>query len=120
MYILTGIWTQNVSYLRSKSRYIEKRGFLYHMVNENGCHPIGVASGGYRKKTNFLSALHIEGGIHTVHVLLVQFFPQKLYGFTETLEMNNFPLTEEFDNIIHIRVIGKTKNIIVGYSGFLL
>lgn len=34
--------------------------------------------------------------------------------------MDDFPLTEEFDDIVDIRVIRKTKNIVIGDSCLLL
>ena len=34
--------------------------------------------------------------------------------------MNNFPFPQEFDHIIHIRVIAEPQNVIVGCSGLLL
>ena len=49
--------------------------------------------------------LHIKGRVHIIHILLVQFFPQKLGGFPKSLEMDDLPLPEEFNGIIHIRII---------------
>lgn len=40
--------------------------------------------------------------------------------FTETLEMVNFPLTEESDRISNFLVLDNTENVIVGGSRFLL
>ena len=34
--------------------------------------------------------------------------------------MDDFPLAQEFDGIPHVGVVGKTENIVVGQSGFLL
>ena len=55
-----------------------------------------------------------------IHILLVQFFPQQLHGFAEPLEVNDLPFPEEFDHIVHIRIIGQTQDIIVGHPCFLL
>jgi len=40
--------------------------------------------------------------------------------FTEPLEMNDFAFTEEFDDIIDIRVIAEPQDVVIGNSGFLL
>ena len=66
-----------------------------------------------------LFRLYINGRIHIVHILLVQFIPEKLNRFTETLEMDNFPFPEEFDDIVHIRVVTDSQNVVIGGSGFL-
>ena len=35
--------------------------------------------------------LDIESRVHSIYILLIQFFTKKLYGFAKTLKMNNFP-----------------------------
>ena len=40
-------------------------------------------------------------------------------GFTETLEMNHFPLSEEADRIADLRVFDDAEDVIVGAPGFL-
>ena len=52
-----------------------------------------------------LFLLYINSRVHIVHVLLVQFIPQELDRFTKALEVNNFPLSQKFDHIVHIRVV---------------
>ena len=63
--------------------------------------------------------LHIERGIHIVNILLIQFFPEQLHGFSETLEMHDFPLPQELDHIIDIGIIRQSENVIVGDPSFL-
>ena len=63
--------------------------------------------------------LHIKCRIHGIHILLIQFFPQQLYSFTETLEVYDFSFPQEFNHIVHIRIIGKPENIIVSHPCFL-
>ena len=55
-----------------------------------------------------------------IHIFLIQFFPEQLNRLTESLEMNHFPFTQELDHIIHIRIVGQPKDIVVGHPGFLL
>lgn len=64
--------------------------------------------------------LHINCGVHIVHIFLIELFPQKLNGFAESLEMDNFPFPEELDGVIDIRIVAEPKDIVVGGSGFLL
>ena len=42
------------------------------------------------------------------------------HGFTETLEVNDLTGTQELDDVIDIRVIGKTENVVIGNAGLLL
>ena len=64
--------------------------------------------------------LNIKRGIHAVHILLIQLFTQLLHAFSEALEMDDLPFPQELDHIVHIRIIGKTQNIIVGGACLLL
>ena len=63
---------------------------------------------------------HIEGRIHIIDVLLVQLFPEQLYSLSKTLEMHDFPLPQKLDHIVHIGIIRKPEDIIIGDTGFLL
>ena len=63
--------------------------------------------------------LHIKCRVHIVYILFVQFFPQQFNGFAETLEMHDFPLPQELDHIVHIRIIGEPQNVVVSDSRFL-
>ena len=65
-------------------------------------------------------ASHIYRRIHEIYILFIQLVAQQLNCFAKTLEMNNFALSQELDDIIHIRVIGQTQNVIVSGSRFLL
>ena len=67
-----------------------------------------------------LLLLHIERWVHIIYILLVQFFTKQLYGFSKALEMDDLALTEELDNIIYVRIIGKPQDIVIGYTCFLL
>ena len=40
-----------------------------------------------------------------IYILLIQLFPQKLNRLAESLEVDDLPFPEEFDHIIHIRVV---------------
>ena len=64
--------------------------------------------------------LQIDGGVHAVHILLVQLLPKLFNGLAETLEMDNLPLPQEPDHIVDVRIVGKPQDIIIGHPGFLL
>lgn len=40
--------------------------------------------------------------------------------FAKTLEVDDFPLPEKTDDIVNIRIIGQTENVVIGEAGFLL
>lgn len=62
----------------------------------------------------------IKGRVHEVHIFLIQLLPEQLDSLTEALEVNHLTLPEEFDHVVHIRVIGQPQNVVVGNPGFLL
>ena len=62
----------------------------------------------------------IKSRVHEIYILLVQLLPEQLYRLAEALEVDNLPLPKELDHIIHIRVIGKPQNIVIGDSCLLL
>jgi len=62
----------------------------------------------------------IDRRIHEIYVPAVQLFPQELDGFPESLKMDDLPLPEELDHIVHIRIIAEPQDIVIGHAGFLL
>ena len=62
----------------------------------------------------------INGGIHKIDILLVELFAQQLDRLAEALEMHDLALTEEADDVVHIRVVGKPQDVVVGQAGLLL
>ena len=63
---------------------------------------------------------HIKFRIDGIEVSAVKSVLNKSESFAETLEVDDFTLTKEADRVYDIRVIGKTQNVIVGKTGFLL
>ena len=47
-------------------------------------------------------------------------FPSCTLCFAEALEMNDFPGPQEFDDIIDVRIVAETQNVVVGDTCFLL
>lgn len=63
--------------------------------------------------------LQIHRRIHAVNILLVQLFPQLLDTFAEPLEVNDLPFPQEFDDIVDIRIVAESQNVVVSDPGFL-
>ena len=61
----------------------------------------------------------VKGRVKRVKVLAVQPVGQDAQGLAESLVVDDFPLPEELDGIPHIRVVGKTQDVIVGQPGLL-
>ena len=38
----------------------------------------------------------------------------------EALEMDDLPLPQETDGVVHIRVVGQPQNVVIGEAGLLL
>ena len=64
--------------------------------------------------------LNIKSRIHIVHIILIQFLPQQFHSLAKPLEMDDFPLPEELDHIIYIRIIGQAEDVIIGHPCLLL
>ena len=64
--------------------------------------------------------LHIKRWVHTINILLIEFFSEQLHCLTESLEVDNLTFPQEFDYIVHIWIITQTENIIIGHTRFLL
>ena len=63
--------------------------------------------------------LHIKCWIHGIYVFLIQFLPEKLNCFAETLEVYDFPFPKEFNDIVYIRIVRKAQDIIIGHPCLL-
>lgn len=63
---------------------------------------------------------NVESRVHKVHILLIQLLPQQLHSLAKALEVDYLPFPKEFDHVVHIRVVGKTQNVVIGDPGLLL
>ncbi len=61
----------------------------------------------------------IEFRVECVEVLGIQVVLYDAERLAESLEVNDFTLSEEFDRVSYIGIVYETKDIIVGSSGFL-
>ena len=55
-----------------------------------------------------------EVDVFRVHLSLAK--PQTL---AEPLEVHDLPLPKEADDIVYVRVVGKTQNVVIGEAGLL-
>ena len=62
----------------------------------------------------------IKGWVHEVHIFLIQLLPEQLDSLAKALEVNHLTLPEEFDYVVHIRIIRQPENIVIGDPGLLL
>lgn len=61
----------------------------------------------------------VETWIKSIKVFAVKFILSDSQGFTETLEMHNFALSQEFYRLTNIWILYQSQDIIVGRTGFL-
>ena len=66
------------------------------------------------------AGLFVKRGIGEVHIFLVHALLGQGDCLAETLEMDNFALAQETDDVVDIRVIGEAENVVIGESGLLL
>ena len=64
--------------------------------------------------------LPVEGRVCHVEVLLIHLFRRQSQRLATALIMHDLPLTQEANNVVYIRVIGKPQDIVIGGSGLLL
>ena len=65
-------------------------------------------------------SLHVKCWVHVVDVFLVELLTEQLNSLTKPLEMDDFTFPEELDDIVHIRIIAESQNIVIGDPCFLL
>ena len=64
--------------------------------------------------------LFVESGVGEIDVFRVHFFLAKPQTLAEPLEVHDLPLPQEADNIIYVRIVGKTQDVVIGKAGLLL
>ena len=67
-----------------------------------------------------LSLLSAQSRIHIVDIFLIQAFAKLLHRFAEALEVYNFSGTQELDDIIHIGIVRKSEDVVIGRASLLL
>ena len=82
-------------------------------------HKKEVSAGRQRLPFHFLSLL-VEARVYVVDIFLVQAVLGEAQAFTEALEVYDLARTQEFDDIAHVRIVGKAQDIVVRHARFLL
>ena len=59
-------------------------------------------------------ASFVEGRVDGVDVLLVELLLRHAQALAEALVVDDFSLAQEADDIVHIRVIGEAKDVVIG------
>ena len=62
----------------------------------------------------------VEGGVGEVDVFGVHFFLAQAQAFAEALEVNDLPLPQKADDVVHVRVVGQAEDVVIGQAGLLL
>ena len=63
--------------------------------------------------------LHVHGRVHKVDILGIQLLTEQLHRLTEALEVDHLALPEELNNIVYIRIVAESENVVIGDAGFL-
>ena len=64
--------------------------------------------------------LFVKRGVGEVDIFLVHALLRQAQSLAEALEVDNLPLPQEADHVIHIRIVGQAENVVVGEAGLLL
>ena len=67
-----------------------------------------------------IDVLSVKAGVDIVDVFFVQPILDQSQPFTEALEVDDFTGSQKFNDVVDIRIIGKTQNVVVGDAGLLL
>ena len=62
----------------------------------------------------------IKRRVDEIEVFLVHFFFGEPKAFAKALEMNNFTGSQELDDIVNVRIVRKTQDVVIGDASFLL
>lgn len=62
----------------------------------------------------------VEGWVGEINIFLVHAFLCQGNRFAEALEVDDFPLPQEADDVVYVWVIGQAENIVIGKAGLLL
>lgn len=54
------------------------------------------------------ACLFVHNRVGKVDIFLIHFLFGQTYRFTEALEMDHLPLTQESDYIVYVRIVGQT------------
>ena len=61
----------------------------------------------------------VEGGVGEVDVFGVHALLAQAQALAKALEVDDLPLPQEADDVVHVRVVGQAEDIVVGLSCLL-
>ena len=64
--------------------------------------------------------LPIKTGVDEVHIFLVHAVLRQPQALAEALEVDHLPGPQELDDIVDIRIVAQTQDVVVCRAGFLL
>lgn len=94
---------------------IEIRIYLFMGLRQTGAANL---SSGTALVRSFCSGA-VKGGVVEIDVFLIHLLFTEPQTFTETLEVYDLPLPQEANDVVHVRIVTQTQNVVVGFSGFL-
>lgn len=65
-------------------------------------------------------SLFVEAGIDEINVFLIQSVLRQPQAFAEPLEVDYLPGPEKFDDVVDVRIVTQTEDVVVGDPCFLL
>ena len=65
------------------------------------------------------AGIPIKCGIIEIDIFLIHFFLTLTQAFAEALEMDDLPLTQEANDVVYVGIVGKAKDVVIGFAGFL-
>lgn len=68
----------------------------------------------------FLFAVFVKARVAGIEVFGIKIILNYTHCVGKTLEMHDLTLTQEFDNVVYVRIVGKAQNIIIGRASLLL
>ena len=61
----------------------------------------------------------VEGGVGEVDVFGVHALLAQAQALAKALEVDDLPLPQEADDVVHVRVVGQTEDVVIGDPGLL-
>ena len=62
----------------------------------------------------------VEGGVVEIYIFLILLFLYQTQTLTKALVVDDFPLAQEANDVVHVRIVGQTQDVVVGLASLLL
>lgn len=74
---------------------------------------------GHAPGLGLYGGLLVKSRVGEVDVFRVHLFLAKPQALAKPLEVHDLPLPQEADDVVDVRIVGKTQNVVIGEAGFL-